>query len=135
MRIHVQKLFRKLPDSQDPGTGLCRTYEVEYDPDAADRVFALTEDLEEGNYTPCTIVAGLRAYLSLYVRTFQQEHNRKNATELWILADGGVGAGFKFDGFRVELDMITTNDDEIRVTCDMAGVAKLLESRPYPKTV
>ena len=132
MKIHIQKIHHRLDEgAPPPERGLCRTYEVNYDPSAADRALYLTDDLLRYNYAPGTIVAGLRAYLSLYVRSLRQDLNHKNSTELVILANGGKGTSFTFDGFKVELDMDTEDVNAIRVTCGMAGVAKLLERTAF----
>jgi hypothetical protein len=127
MKVHVLKPFGKLGSSQ-----LTHVYDVAYDAEASSRAAKLIQTLQRDNLGPRTIVAGLRAYLSL---SAEMEHlsdiHDKNGITFSVSASGGSDESrFHFHDFPVELDMSTPDDDDIRVTCGWSGIAERLESRP-----
>ena len=127
VRVHVHKVT---PLSLDPKSSPSfgeDWFDVSYDNTALVRALDLVAELERQNYRPTSIVAGPRAFLSI-VAHLQYPSVEENLSA-WSVFDhsGSTGVPLLLAGTPVELDMTTHDENDLRVTCRMDGMAWALK--------
>lgn len=112
---------------------LTTRFEVAFDASAQERAWDLIEGLQRHNYQPRRLVAGLRAFLSLYstqARPAGSDIWDHDALHIVVTLGGQDDFRFQFRDVEVELDMTTEDPDDLRVTCGSMGLALVCAAQP-----